>query len=174
MRITDLVEMLKPKRDHISFCVEGARGSFKTTHLYGMYDEVVNAGYETIFAYDVEDIDVCDCLFLDDFGTKFYKRDSSTKQNKEFMKLLQEIRTNISVIVASTPDLSLMDKDFRNFFIDAHILRKGVISVSGLIIEVNPPSMDLFNDLKKIEHERRENRFKSVLYSLRAPTSRYK
>ncbi len=163
MRVSQLLRILQDTYDHLSFCVSGPRGSYKTTHLYGMYEELRNEGFKCKFAYDVSDIDVCDCLFLDDFGTKFYKRDASVKQNKEFMKLLQEIRTNIPLIISSTPDLSLLDKDFRAFFLDAYILSLGRISVGGVVIEVNPPSLELYNAMKRKEHKRRKERFLKVI-----------
>jgi len=96
-------------------------------------------------------------------GEEAHRRDSSTKQNREFMKLLQEIRTNVPLIISSTPDISLLDKDFRAFFLDAYIIALGKISVGGIIIEVSPPSIALYNAMKKKEHKRRKERFLKVI-----------
>ncbi|MBP2143400.1 hypothetical protein J2127_000555 [Methanococcus voltae] len=157
--ITELLELYKPNLDHFSFCVFGARGTYKTTHLMGIYEELKRKKYNVVFGYDVEDIQICDCLILDDFATKFYKRDFSSTENKEFAKILQEIRTNIPLVITSCPDYSLLDKDFRDFFEPAPIVKNGFINLGGRILKVNPPSEKVEKILRSKELQGRTDRF---------------
>ncbi|MBP2201358.1 AAA+ ATPase superfamily predicted ATPase [Methanococcus voltae] len=164
LTISELIKLKKEKVSHLAFIIYGARGMGKTTCLRGMYEEIKkHTSYSTIFAYDVEDIDICDCLFLDDFGTKFNKRDFATVQNKEFMKLLQEVRTNIPIIVSSSPSYLLLDKDFRTFFNPAPILAKNdkmfIVSLMGKKLYVKHPT-DKFNKQERLkENKGRKERF---------------
>jgi len=113
----------------------GARGSGKTTHMMAMAYEMIVNGYNVKICYDIDDIpenlDEFDCLCLDDFASKFYKRDSSTKRNKEFAKLIQEIREVLPLIITTAPDISLFDKDVRMMFKPMYIISPGILVIEG-------------------------------------------
>ncbi|WP_459202337.1 hypothetical protein [Methanococcus sp. CF] len=159
IRIPELLNLFKSKHDHFSFALFGARGSFKTTHLYGLYEEMLDNKIDVVFGYEIEDICICDCLILDDFASKFYKREFSTTENKEFAKLLQEIRTNIPMVITSCPHYNLLDKDFRDFFNPAQILKPGYIQLDGRILLADPPSEDLESKMRALENSGRKHRF---------------
>ena len=45
MSIKELIDMYKPDREHISICIDGKRGSFKTTHLIAMHEECIRNNF---------------------------------------------------------------------------------------------------------------------------------
>ncbi|MBA2851442.1 hypothetical protein HNP86_001595 [Methanococcus maripaludis] len=142
----------------------------KTTCLLSIYYQIEEYNrlhsknsISKIFATDIDQIDICNCLFLDDFGTKFNKRDFSTTENKEFMKALQEVRTNIPVIISSSPSYFMLDKDFRNFFTPAQIIAKSdtgfLLNVSGANYYVPKAKDEFLNKFREKELEERKDRF---------------
>ncbi len=163
----ELLDLFLPRYDHFSFVIYGARGSLKTTHLYGIYEELKESNVNVIFGYDIEDIEICDVLILDDFASKFYKRDFGTTENKEFVKTLQEIRTNIPMVISSCPHYNLMDKDFRDFFNPAPILKPGYINLDGKILVVKPPSKELELEMRAKENKGRKERFMSSIAKIK-------
>ncbi|AEK19492.1 hypothetical protein GYY_03065 [Methanococcus maripaludis X1] len=167
--ILELVDMYRPEKEHISICIDGKRGSFKTTHLIAMHEECKKLGLKSEFIKTQADFiklkgrrDL-DIVFIDDVAKYFYKRDGATKSNKSFAKLLQMVRTAVPVIIGSTPDISLMDKDGRAFFIEAYVLRKGTISMMGVNIGVEAPAIEFYNKFKDEEHEARFNEFDKLV-----------
>lgn len=170
----DLILMNRKNVEHSGILVWGYRGMGKTTCLRGIYHQIEDYNtlhpeneISSIFATDIDQIDICDCLFLDDFGTKFNKRDFSTTENKEFVKLLQEVRTNIPVILVSSPSYFMLDKDLRNFFTPAQILSKSdarfLLNVSGATFSVPKPSDKLLKEFRDQELEERKNRFSRAM-----------
>jgi hypothetical protein len=167
--VLELVDMYRPEKEHISICIDGKRGSFKTTHLIAMHEECKKLGLNSEFIKTKADFKKLkgrrdlDVVFIDDVAKYFYKRDGSTKSNKSFAKLLQMVRTAVPVIIASTPDISLMDIDGRSFFIEAYVLRKGTISIMGVNIGVEAPGIGFFNQFKDEEHEARFKEFDELV-----------
>jgi len=167
--IKELVDMYKPDHEHISICIDGKRGSFKTTHLIAMHEECEKLGLKSVFIKTKADFEKLkgrrdlDIVFIDDIAKYFYKRDGATKINKAFAKILQMVRTVVPVIIATTPDLSLLDKDGRAFFIEAYVLRKGTISVMGINIGVEAPSVEFYSQFKDDEHDTRFKEFDELV-----------
>ncbi|BAP62128.1 hypothetical protein [Methanococcus maripaludis] len=170
----DLILMNRKKVEHSGILVWGYRGMGKTTCLRGIYHQIEEYNklnprnsISSIFATDIDQLDICDCLFLDDFGTKFNKRDFSTTENKEFVKLLQEVRTSIPVIVVSSPSYFMLDKDLRNFFTPAQILSKSserfLLNVSGAMFSVPKPKDELLKEFRDKELEERKERCKKSI-----------
>ncbi|AEH06353.1 nSTAND3 domain-containing NTPase [Methanothermococcus okinawensis] len=135
MKISEWLKYNIEKTEHDSFIISGARGSGKTTHMMAMAYEMISNNFKVKICYDVEDIpdDLCNyhCIFLDDFATKFYKRDSSSKKNREFAKLIQEIREVLPMIITTSPSKSLFDKDIRSMFKELNILSPGLLVIEG-------------------------------------------
>jgi hypothetical protein len=167
--VLELVDMYRPEKEHISICIDGKRGSFKTTHLIAMHEECKKLGLNSEFIKTKADFKKLkgrrdlDVVFIDDVAKYFYKRDGATKINKAFAKILQMVRTVVPVIIATTPDLSLLDKDGRAFFIEAYVLRKGTISVMGINIGVEAPSVEFYSQFKDDEHDTRFKEFDELV-----------
>ncbi|ABO35572.1 hypothetical protein MmarC5_1274 [Methanococcus maripaludis C5] len=167
--ILELVDMYRPEKEHISICIDGKRGSFKTTHLIAMHEECKKLGLKSVFIKTKADFEKLkgrrdlDIVFIDDIAKYFYKRDGATKINKAFAKILQMVRTVVPLIIATTPDLSLLDKDGRAFFIEAYVLRKGTISVMGINIGVEAPSVEFYSQFKDDEHDTRFKEFDELV-----------
>jgi len=142
MKISEWLKYNIERTEHDGFVISGARGSGKTTHMMAMAYELEMNKFRVKVCYDIDDIpeglDKYDCLCLDDFATKFYKRDSSTKRNKEFAKLIQEIREVLPLIITTAPSKSLFDKDIRAMFKELFVLTPGLLIMEGgLFFEVD-------------------------------------
>jgi AAA+ ATPase superfamily predicted ATPase len=134
IRFSEWLASNKKYREHDAFVICGPRGSGKTTHMNAIaYELAFNYRIKYCFDFDdlPEDLHNYDCIFLDDFATKFYKRDSSTKKNKEFAKLIQEIREVLPMIITTAPDISLFDKDIRAMFKPLYIVSSGILVMEG-------------------------------------------
>ena len=161
--------------EHDSFIISGARGSGKTTHMMAMAYEMKVRGYKIKICYDIsdipEDLGNYHCICLDDFATKFYKRESGAKKNKEFAKLIQEVREVLPLIVTTAPSKSLFDKDIRSMFKELNILSPGLLVMEGGIFF----DVDLLQDgfpkwfmaHKRKERKGKQNRATNFIKSMK-------
>ena len=175
MKISSWLQNNINTREHDSFIISGARGSGKTTHMMAMAYELKKNNFNVKICYDIEDfpedLHNYDCVFLDDFATKFYKRESGTKKNKEFAKLIQEIREVLPMIVTTAPSKSLFDKDIRSMFKELNILSPGLLVMEGGIFF----DVDLLQDgfpkwfmaHKRKERKRKQNRAANFIKSMK-------
>ena len=88
-RIIQEARYAKAKDEHIALGIAAPRGSTKTLMMWSL--EYYYPSEVKVF-YDVKDLHPVLVGVLEDFGRKYYKRDYSKTEQKEFMKLLQVIR----------------------------------------------------------------------------------
>ncbi|ABO35229.1 hypothetical protein MmarC5_0923 [Methanococcus maripaludis C5] len=175
MRFEDLLKHNKENREHDSIAIVGARGSGKTTHMNAIAYLFEKAGFKYKICYSIndipEDLDEFDCIFLDDFASKFNNRDYSTKKNKNFNFLLQEVREVLPMFVTTAPDIYLFDKVIRSMFKPFYIANYGrLVTDTGFSFEV--PFLkgfeEFFEKQKAIERTGKIERAKMYVQQMKA------
>lgn len=135
-QVASYIVWLKSTYNHICWLIGGRRGDGKSQTLWAMHEELRDDHkIDSHFCNNPGNIRIADVLILDDFGKLFYARDFGKKENKQAMKALQSIRGAIPLLIVSTPEISRLDKDVRQYFgIEGRVLKHGWLWVSGVTV----------------------------------------
>ena len=142
-RIIQEAEYAQERDEHIAFGIAAPRGTSKTNMMWSL--EYYYPDKVTVFS-DPSQLEVCLIGVLDDFGRKFYKRDFSKTEQKEFMKFLQVVRTTFPMLIVTLPRWDLMDVDLREFFHEVQLLEPGYLLIFGEEIYIPPAPAEYLHE----------------------------
>ena len=151
-KLIKAAQFAEAREEHIALGLAAPRGSGKTLTFWSLeywYSNVVK-----VFT-NPKEIHPVTIGILDDFGRRFYKRDFSKVEQKEFMKFLQIVRTVFPMLIVTLPDWNLMDIDMRMFFYPIRLLDFGQLLIFGELVYVKPATASyLFEHILRSKSER--------------------
>jgi hypothetical protein len=160
--LANYINYLTAEKEHVCVLLEGRRGSSKTITTYNLVLQLQQLGIDARFANKPKDVVICQFLLLDDFGKILYLRDYNKNKNKQAVKAIQSIRGAIPFLMITTPSISRLDKDFREFF----GIHGSVIDFGWLDIEGVPIGPILPQALPPEDVEQRKEHFLTAMHDL--------